>query len=965
MTALVLIGLIVVCAKLWSDVRALKLRVAALGSGEAPAAALAPRVREPAAPRADASVRYRTTPAAPEPKPEPTPEPRVVPPLAAPPSAALHVERPAPPQRPAPPPRPAIGFEELFGRKLPIWAGGVTLAVAGFLIVKYSIDAGLLSPAVRVVCGLLFGAGLIAGAETALSAEARVRDPRVRQALAGAGVATLYACVLVAANVYHLIGPVTAFVGLALITALAGGLSLRFGAPSALLGLVGGLAAPALVGSGSPDVPLLSAYLALAVGGLCTLSRNQRWMWLGVSALIGGFGWGLLLILGGTLDAAASLSVGVYMLLLGVALPLFAFPGASGVPVRTLASIAACGQLAALVATGGFGELQWGLFALISIATVWLSRREAALADLPIPALTIALLLVAVWPHPSPAMLTLVLGGIAAIYGGPAAWRVWRSDMRLSDAGAVAAIAIGIAVLPLLHLTLGERDTALLALLGAGVAGAVAALGWSCATRREDARFAMLAITAAVLLAAALVVVALAWLVAPAIAVVAVATLLLAGLANDPRVERGAVALGLGALAALSLAPPSDLLRGLGVEHAAGTVQEALRWLVPALAAMAFAWRARSVQVALVAQPFAVVLAYGAAAQLVPAPFLPLVPAAFCVALAMMRGTLPALLAAAAILGGWVVLPLFTWAAAAGGAVFGLPVFVTALPPLADVALRLLVPALVIGFLALRQHDPLLRRSAAIGGAVLAFVSLHVAFKQVFAIDGHARFVALGMAERTAWELLLAAGALALWRRAPRIAQGLAAASLAHFVAFTALLHDPLWTRQAVGEWPLLNWLLPAYALAFALLRQAGRIGLPAWAERSRGWVQMALVTLFAAAQLRQLAHGSLLVAGRVSEGEDIARSVLLIALAGGFLRHGIVHAARDWRIASLVLLLAAVAKVFLLDAAGLDGLARIASFAALGFSLIGIGWLYARYLPEPVGLTPDSPFAATTERGE
>ncbi|WP_174286695.1 hypothetical protein [Sphingomonas bacterium] len=39
-----------------------------------------------------------------------------------------------------------FGFEDIFGRRLPIWAGGVTLAVAGFLIVKYSIDAGLLYP---------------------------------------------------------------------------------------------------------------------------------------------------------------------------------------------------------------------------------------------------------------------------------------------------------------------------------------------------------------------------------------------------------------------------------------------------------------------------------------------------------------------------------------------------------------------------------------------------------------------------------------------------------------------------------------------------------------------------------------------------------------------------------------------------------------------------------------------------
>jgi uncharacterized membrane protein len=52
------------------------------------------------------------------------------------------------------------------------------------------------------------------------------------------------------------------------------------------------------------------------------------------------------------------------------------------------------------------------------------------------------------------------------------------------------------------------------------------------------------------------------------------------------------------------------------------------------------------------------------------------------------------------------------------------------------------------------------------------------------------------------------------------------------------------------------------------------------------------------------------------------------------------------WRLASLGLMLAAVAKVFLFDASGLEGVVRIASFVALGFSLIGIGWLYARYLP-------------------
>ena len=53
----------------------------------------------------------------------------------------------------------------------------------------------------------------------------------------------------------------------------------------------------------------------------------------------------------------------------------------------------------------------------------------------------------------------------------------------------------------------------------------------------------------------------------------------------------------------------------------------------------------------------------------------------------------------------------------------------------------------------------------------------------------------------------------------------------------------------------------------------------------------------------------------------------------------------RDWRIASLVIMIVAVAKVFLLDASGLDGLLRIGSFIALGLSLIGIGWLYSQFL--------------------
>ena len=72
----------------------------------------------------------------------------------------------------------------------------------------------------------------------------------------------------------------------------------------------------------------------------------------------------------------------------------------------------------------------------------------------------------------------------------------------------------------------------------------------------------------------------------------------------------------------------------------------------------------------------------------------------------------------------------------------------------------------------------------------------------------------------------------------------------------------------------------------------------------------------------------------------------LFVALLPGFLLWGITKQKLDWRLGSLVLMVAAVGKVFLFDASGLEGIVRIASFIALGLSLIGIGWLYSRFLP-------------------
>lgn len=126
----------------------------------------------------------------------------------------------------------------------------------------------------------------------------------------------------------------------------------------------------------------------------------------------------------------------------------------------------------------------------------------------------------------------------------------------------------------------------------------------------------------------------------------------------------------------------------------------------------------------------------------------------------------------------------------------------------------------------------------------------------------------------------------------------------------------------------------------------------------------MALISLFAFSTLRQAFSGTDLTAIAMGEGEDLLRSITGILLAILFLLWGTRRDERTWRIGSLAVMVLAVLKVFLVDAAGLESLARIASFVALGFSLIGIGWFYARQLnraPSDDGATGSPPGSTGT----
>ena len=912
-------------------------------------------------------------------------------PLVEEPEPVLAAQEAASPKPVAPPPAAkgfSFSFEELFGRQLPIWAGGITLAVAGVLIVKYAIDAGLLTPWARIIGGLLFGGLLIAGAEIVYRKEALVDDPRVRQALAGAGIATLYASILMAHNGFGLIGPFAAFVMMAVVTAAALGLSLRFGAPSAMLGLAGGLATPALVGAMQPNVPLLSAYLALTIGALTAVSRHQRWMWLGLAALIGGGVWSLILIATMQLSTVNSLSLGALVLALAIALPAFSFADTRQALFRGGVAAVGAAQIAFLLARSGFSLLHWSLFLLIALGCQWLMRRErksaapnqSALALLQLTSLILSILLLLLWWPVAPGMQLLGVGGaLLAIHAVPLFPRLWKKQ---ADLPVVQWAVMGLAILVIaLRHTYPDfaRPTLALVSLGAALFTLVPILtGWSkiraLADTGKDVQLALLAGTAALLFMAALYFALPLWSLAIGAALVALGVLELARKAGDRQTATTAfVALSL-AIWLLFATPVEqairEWLRLAGEEEALGT--SALRWAVVAGVALLFvlrnpiAWQRKTAAAA------AAMLAYGAAAQLLPATLLPFVAPLLLLGLAAWVSrrpqhgaaslAFPALAMGALIAFLWAAIPLTYWLNGVIDAVAGNPLLADHLPSAALTVRQLAAPAALIAGALWLMRAHMVRLVGRIGGAAMVailVIAVHILYRHGFAALAGGDFVATGMMQRAVWAALLVGVGFAGFKAGARyqpfgrmLALGLAVAASLYLGFFSLFLHNPLWNGQAVGALPLLNALLPTYGLLFAalwLIERSAATLLPANINaplpRILDVARMGAIILFAYATLAQAFHGSRFDVAELGEGENILRSILAIALAIGFLLWGIRRGRRDWRIASLELMLGAVGKVFIFDASGLTGLTRIASFVALGFSLIGIGWLYSRQL--------------------
>ncbi len=170
-----------------------------------------------------------------------------------------------------------------------IWLGGLMLSLAGIFLAKYSIERGFLGPTARIVMSLLTGLALHGGAHY-LRLKRGHHDALA--ALAGAGSITLFGAVLAALNLYHLITPGWAFLGLVSIALATTALALVHGPILAAIGLLGAYCVPILVDTGSGNVAGALMYVtAINLGALLLLRYVYRtWLWLGIIGFTG-FWW--------------------------------------------------------------------------------------------------------------------------------------------------------------------------------------------------------------------------------------------------------------------------------------------------------------------------------------------------------------------------------------------------------------------------------------------------------------------------------------------------------------------------------------------------------------------------------------------------------------------------------------------------------------------------------------------------
>ena len=356
------------------------------------------------------------------------------------PMAAAKVLKPPPPPKPTHP----FGFETNMGTKAAVWIGGVALLMAGFYLIKYSIETGLLTPAVRITLASLFGA-VLCGSGVYISRVSQL-DHRIGQSLTGAGIAVLYFSVYASHHFYHFFGQSLGFVLMIVVTVLAVCFSMLHGVPVASLGLAGGYLTPLLIGGETPETASLFLYLFILYVGCQLIFAFRSWWLLNFLALLGAYLWVVFWLVQGVPDGAF---IVLHLFVLAVTVVMIGvmetvtrrMPEGESLPEGAqflgLAALS-CGLLLSWITgwNSGFEVVDWSLYAILAVAAIVLGWwRDEEFRWAPVLAWVVTFGVISSWEAPSLADFWLVNCGFTAVFalaGNIAVWKkkstvVWRT----------------------------------------------------------------------------------------------------------------------------------------------------------------------------------------------------------------------------------------------------------------------------------------------------------------------------------------------------------------------------------------------------------------------------------------------------------------------------------------------------------------------------------------------------------
>lgn len=817
-----------------------------------------------------------------------------------------------PPTAPAPKPRRSL--EERLGTRWAVWVGGLALALGGILMVRYSIEQGIFGPGARVFLGGLLAAVLVGAGEWLRRGSRGIVVPGLEAAhipsiLTAAGTVTAFGTVYAAHALYGFIGPALAFLLLGAIGVATMFAAALHGPMLAGLGLAGAYAGPILVASDKPSPWPVVLYLAVVAASAHGLARLRRWLWLAAFAVAGAFLWGL-----PYLDQAAAGSFewaragyAHVLLQLSLAAIFMALEPHLGVKDEE----AQVDQ----VATGALLAM-----AVLAVAMLADSRFEAV-GWVPFAAAAAGVLAATAWLSP-PAAAAAACAGLPVI----AVAAFWPGLKELPEATLLAPFAAQVLRLP-------ENISAYLmtlAVLGTGTAAVAGYRLWRGPTLSAPvAGFYALGATVPPLLALVLAYLRITQF--DASIPFALFGVILAGgfvwvaerfLAREailplPGIRLATGAFAAAAIAALSFALVAFLSRG---------------YMTVAFALMALG------------------TAYVATLRDIPL----LRPAVAAIGLVVLGRTMWDPVIMGADVGR---IPILNWLLIGYGvpavafAVAGRLLEMRAI----DLAQRL-ADALAVVFTALLLFFQV--RHALNGGDPLAATSSHVE-------QGLHVLMALLLAY-VLMQLDIARGNLVF--RWASLAFGVIAVLFGVFGLL--LVENPLFSGSSneVGGPVVFSSLLLAYflpGLAAAFVARNARGLRPNWYVTGLYILAGVLVFFYVTLEIRHAFQGPRIGLFRTTGGaEHWAYSAGWLLLGIVYLAYGIWRGAGVARLASALLVLLAVIKVFLFDLAGLTGLWRALSFITLGAVLIGIGLAYQKLVfarpPAPPAVGPDDGASAS-----